>query len=309
MTEPTELYRKHRPRLFKDVIGQPGAVKLLKTFCDKGTIPHALLFTGPSGCGKTTLARIVAAKLKCAPTDFKEINAASSRGIDTIREIEERRTLRGFSGGARVIYLDEGHQLTREAQNGMLKLLEEPPPHLFFMIASSEPAKLIRAIITRCTVVECAALSPADLEATIKAVLTKEGAALPPAVLARLVECCEGSARKALVDLEKCLQYREEREQLACIVKPADDKTADELVKVLLDKGATWAKVAALVRGYEGDYEGLRRRILGYAGAFLLNGGERSPRAYAILQAFRDHWFDCGKAGLIMSCFEVFGRK
>lgn len=300
------LYNKHRPKLFKEVVGQQAAVKELKARCEKGTIPHALMFTGGSGTGKTTLARIVAAKLKVDPLDFMELNAANSRGIDAIRDVLGKANLLGMSGGSRVVYLDEFHKATADAQNCLLKPLEDPKPHCYFMLATSEPAKVIRAVQTRCTIIHCSELGPAELRTVLKNVLDKERGDVSEAVLERIIECCDGSARKALVDLEKVLHLESEEEQLGCIYKPEDARAADALVNVLLKPGAKWADVAVQVKAFEGDLEQLRRRVLGAASAMLLNG---SLRAAAILAAFRDHWFDAGKAGLTLACYDVFGRK
>src|ERR1700682_2127212 len=114
--EAVELYRKHRPGNFKGLLGQSDAVKQLQSMLVEDKIPHALILSGHTGCGKTTTARILKKRLNCSDMDFSEINAAESRGIDTIREINQRKGLSAIGGKCRIYLLDEAHKLTSDAQ-------------------------------------------------------------------------------------------------------------------------------------------------------------------------------------------------
>jgi DNA polymerase-3 subunit gamma/tau len=142
--ESPELYLKHRPSLFKQVIGQDDAVNVLQQLLKGDRFPHALLLSGPSGCGKTTLARICRDKLECTGADFQELNGADTRGIDTIREIRSHLNLRPMHGKCRIWYIDEAHKLSNDAQNALLKMLEDTPTTAYFMLATTEPNKLIK---------------------------------------------------------------------------------------------------------------------------------------------------------------------
>ena len=140
-SEATELYRKYRPTSFKQVVGQEEAIRTLTELGKRKAIPHAILFTGPSGVGKTTLARILQRKLKCVGNDFVEMNAANDRGVGIIRSIQNKVGLAPMLGSCRIWLMDEAHQLTSDAQSAFLKLLEDTPSHVYFMLATTDPQK------------------------------------------------------------------------------------------------------------------------------------------------------------------------
>jgi DNA polymerase-3 subunit gamma/tau len=165
------LYRKHRPQSFEEVVGQEAVVRTLKNAIAAGTVRQAYLFAGPRGTGKTSMARILAKGLNCAqgPTsepdgtchaclaiaagtslDVIEMDAASQRGIDDIREIRDRVILQPVEGRYKVYILDEAHQLTDAAWNALLKLIEEPPPHLVFVFCTTDLSKVLPTVRSRC---------------------------------------------------------------------------------------------------------------------------------------------------------------
>lgn len=136
------LYRKYRPQKFKDVVGQDHVVKVLQGAIDLGNISHAYLFSGSRGTGKTSIARIFAKEIGTTPNDLYEIDAASNRGIDDIREIRDGVSTLPFESKYKVYIIDEVHMLTKEAFNALLKTLEEPPAHAVFILATTELDKL-----------------------------------------------------------------------------------------------------------------------------------------------------------------------
>jgi DNA polymerase-3 subunit gamma/tau len=144
------LYRKYRPQNFKDVVGQEHAVELLTSAIKQKKIFHAYLFCGGRGTGKTTVARIVARDIGCNDEDIIEIDAASNRGIDEIRDLREAVRTAPFSSPYKVYIIDEAHMLTKEAANALLKTLEEPPSHVIFILATTDPDKLPQTIVSRC---------------------------------------------------------------------------------------------------------------------------------------------------------------
>lgn len=143
------LYRKYRPKEWDEVIGQEHVVRTLTNAIKLGRVSHAYLFSGPRGTGKTTIARLLAKSLGCADLDLIEIDAASNRGIDEIRQLREGIKFSPTAGQYKVFIIDEVHQLTKEAFNALLKTLEEPPAHAIFVLATTEPRKVPETILSR----------------------------------------------------------------------------------------------------------------------------------------------------------------
>lgn len=144
------LYRKYRPESFGDVLGQDHIVKVIKGALDQGNVSHAYLFSGSRGTGKTSIARIIARELGTSPSDLYEIDAASNRGIDDMRELRDGVRSLPFDSKYKVYIIDEAHMLTKEAWNAFLKTLEEPPAHVVFVLATTELEKVPETIISRC---------------------------------------------------------------------------------------------------------------------------------------------------------------
>ena len=147
------LYRKHRPTTLEELVGQPDAVALISEQIKKNNLSHAYLFSGPRGVGKTSLARIIATTIGCDPVfDITEIDAASHNKVDDIRELNENINFIASSPGKkRVFILDEAHMLSNAASNAFLKTLEEPPDHVIFILATTEPERVIETIRSRTT--------------------------------------------------------------------------------------------------------------------------------------------------------------
>lgn len=146
----TVLYRKYRPQKFADVMGQDHIVSVFEEAIKKDKIAHAYIFSGPRGTGKTSIARILARELKISSNDITEIDAASNRGVDDIRTLREGVRTLPFDSSRKIYIIDEAHMLTKEAFNALLKTLEEPPEHVIFVLATTEPEKIIDTIHSRC---------------------------------------------------------------------------------------------------------------------------------------------------------------
>lgn len=302
------LYNKHRPTKLSQVFGQPAAVKILEGF---KTIPKALLFVGPSGTGKTTLARIVAKKAGVVlDPDFKELNAADIRGIDTIRDIRDSMRISPLKGEYKAYLFDEAHSLTKDAQNAMLKLLEDGPSWVYWMLATTEPGKLLPTIKSRCTEIKTSLLNDDDSARLLETIAKKESFKLCKEVKEKLVEVGQGSPRKMLVILESILGIKDEDEQLDAIQNSDSQATMIELCRLLFNRGK-WKDVATLLKSLftEGgeEPETIRRVVLGYANAILLNSGKLE--AFQAVEIFRDHVYDSGKAGITAQCYEFVMRK
>jgi len=222
------LYRKWRPQTFDEVYGQEETVKVLKNSITLNRISHAYLFCGPRGTGKTSIARILAKALNCekGPTanpcqachmcesitkgtnfDVIEIDAASNRGIDSIRELRERVKLSPIQARYKVYIIDEVHMLTGEAFNALLKTIEEPPSHTVFIMATTEAHKLPQTIISRCQRFDFKRIPQKLIVEKIKTELENEGLPIEEKALIRIAEISEGSLRDAESLLEQLLSY------------------------------------------------------------------------------------------------------
>lgn len=205
MTDHVALYRKYRPSNFDEVRDQDHIVTVLKGAIKKESIPHAILFSGSRGTGKTTLARIFATAIGTTAVDLYEIDAASNRGIDDIRELREAVHTVPFESKYKVYIIDEVHMLTKEAFNALLKTLEEPPAHVVFMLATTEEEKLPDTILSRLQVFKLRAPSRAVLAATVTDVAKSEGFTLSPDAADLIAVSADGSFRDALGITQKVI--------------------------------------------------------------------------------------------------------
>lgn len=304
-TAARELHLEERPQSFKSVVGQPEAVaQLVALAAGEGGLPHCLLFAGPSGCGKTTLARIVKKKLACGDADFFEVNAADNRGIEMVRNIQQRVGLAPIGGETRVWLIDECHQLTADAQGAFLKLLEEPPPHVYFMLATTHPEKLRAAIRTRCTEIKVRALTPAEVSGLVVRVGGERGVDLDPEVVERLADVSEGSARKALVLLQQIMGMEDKERQLAALQNADAKAAAIEIARAIMARKG-WKAVAGILAACDEDPESIRWMMLSYFSKVALGGGNMAAAAIGVMECFQFNYFDTKKAGLILSCFNA----
>jgi len=304
-----ELYKKHRPTKMKDVVGQDSAIKGLLKKIDKKEIPHAILLSGPSGVGKTTIARIIRKIIKCNIREYQEINGADERGIGITRDIDKSMQRYPFRGKTKIYYIDEAHMLNKYAQNNMLKMLEDTPSHVYFILATTEPTALKKTIRTRCTQINLKPIKNESLLELINKIIQKENKVIDDSVIDKIIEHSDNSARKALVLLDSIIDIEDEVDMLEAIEGATQEKEAVELCRLLLNK-ASWSKIASMLKDLHGqDAEGLRRMILGYMRSCLLSGSKISTRAYYIMTCFEPNFFNTGHAGLAMACWEAVAKK
>ncbi len=199
------LYRKHRPASFADVIGQDDIVATLTRSVKDKKFAHAYLFSGGRGTGKTSVARIFASAMGCTATDLYEIDGASNRKIEDVRELREAVHTMPFESPYKVYIIDEVHMLTKEAWNALLKTLEEPPEHVIFILATTDKDKVPDTIISRCQTFTFKSPTLATLTDFVTQVAKKEGVTLPRAASEMVALSGDGSYRDALSVLEKVL--------------------------------------------------------------------------------------------------------
>ena len=222
------LARKFRPQTFEDVAGQEHVVKTLSNAIGKGRVAHAFLFSGPRGVGKTSVARILAKSLNCekGPTatpcnvcsnckeitagsslDVREIDGASNRGIDEIRELREYIRFAPAAAKYKIYIIDEVHMLTQPAFNALLKTLEEPPAHVIFIFATTETHKVPATILSRCQCYDFRRISLAEIAANLGMVAAKEGIEISQAALIWIAEAGDGSMRDGQSIFDQVISY------------------------------------------------------------------------------------------------------
>ena len=222
------LYRKYRPATFSEVVGQEHVTEPLRTALAAGRINHAYLFSGPRGCGKTSSARILARSLNCeqGPTpdpcgvckscialapegpgslDVVELDAASHGGVDDTRDLRDKAFYMPAESRYRVFIIDEAHMVTTQGFNALLKIVEEPPEHLVFIFATTEPDKVLTTIRSRTHHYPFRLIAPTTLRTLLERLCAEEGAVVEPAVFPLVIRAGGGSARDSLSVLDQLL--------------------------------------------------------------------------------------------------------
>ncbi len=266
--EYISLYRKYRPQSFEEVIWQTSIVKILREELKQKKISHAYIFAGPKGTGKTTLARIFAKGLNCVngPTDTPclkcvncqsiangtsldviEIDAASNRGIDEIRDLKEKVQYVPVSSRYKVYIIDEAHMLTTQAFNALLKTIEEPPKNVVFILATTEPDKIPQTVTSRCEIFYFKPIPVNKIAEKIKEVVQLEGGSINEHAASLLARLSYGSLRNALSLVEQVITVSKEitEEIVRDFLDVPDDQLVLEFLEAILkgDRKAVFEKI------------------------------------------------------------------
>lgn len=279
------LYRKYRPQVFEDVVGLPHVTRTLKTEVMSGRIAHAYLFTGSRGTGKTTCARILAKAINClSPVDgdpcceceacrkidsglcmdVTEIDAASNNGVDSIRDLREEAAFTPAELKARVYIIDEVHMLSQAAFNALLKTLEEPPPYVYFVLATTEVQKLPATILSRCQRFDFHRIPNDAIAARVRYIAGQEGMAITDDAADMIARVCDGGMRDAVSLLDQCGSYGDVTVETVSKAAGLADKSYLLTLATHILNGDTGAAIDSVDRLYREscDMEQLCRELI-----------------------------------------------
>ncbi len=300
----SSLYLKYRPRTLEEIQGNNEIVLSLQgMLSDVEKCPHSFLLHGPTGCGKTTIGRIIAEQLGCRGTDLREMDTADFRGIDTIREVRKQSQYKPLEGHVRVWILDECHKLTNDAMNALLKILEDTPRHVYFILCTTDPQKLLPTIKGRCSQFQVKPLTDQQMMKLLREVVKAENENLAKPVYEQIIQDSFGHPRNALQILDQVLRT-ETDQRLEVAKRSAEEQSQSiELCRALINRGG-WPKVMHILNGLKDqDAESIRRHVLGYCQAVLLKSDNQ--QAGLVLEEFMEPFFNTGFAGLVYACYSV----
>ncbi len=311
----TSLHTKYRPKRLDKVLGQEDIARSLGKALSAGR-SKSFLFSGPSGVGKTTLARIAAKRLvgdNCGASNILEIDAATNTGIDACRELTLNLRYRALGASPiKVIIMDECHKLSSNAWDSLLKSVEEPPAHVYWMFCTTNLSKVPSTIKTRCLHYALSPISEDDLLTLIKTIKKKEKLKTKKNVLEVIAENSDGSPRQALVNLEACKNCKNAAEALRIIKNIGDPQEIIDFCRFLLkERGRTWAKAVSLMQQLKSmEAESCRIVIVNYLSVVILNTKEegKATELLGVLECFSEPYNQSDKfAPFVISVADALG--
>jgi len=273
---------KYRPKSFKTFLGNDDTVEAISQMIKADDMPHAILLTGPRGCGKTSLGRIIKKELGCSDHDYRELDTAVFRGIGTVRDLRDTLHYLPRKGDVKVYLIDEAHMLGKggaseknEAQNAILKSLEEPPDHVYWILCTTNPEMLIKTIPSRCTQFEVAPLDFKGTAKLLKRVCKGEKKKIDKKVIKKIHQVSIGFPRDSLTLLAKVINLNTTIKMMKMVRAEnlEENQAIIDLCRELLKTGNHWGVIRNILKGLKTEEpEKIRRGIMGYADTVLLNG-------------------------------------
>lgn len=259
-----DLHVRHRPKEFGEILGQEHIIKSIKSLFDINKVPHAFLLTGNSGVGKTTTARIIANKLGCKKVI--EIDAATHTGVEDMRRLCESLEYPAMGESPlKVAIIDEAHRISKQGSEKLLKMVEEPPNHVYFIFATTEKSKIIKTIQSRCHTYNFKDAKPDDLFDLLDIVCDKENINLDASSLNLIAREAQGSPRRALVYLSECRTCENRREVSRTLETVEDASEVIELCRLIASGKFTWSKIMRVYGNLEeNNPESIRIQIYRY---------------------------------------------
>ena len=290
-----DLHNKYRPDNLKDVVGQDNIVKSIANVLEKDT-SHTFLFSGPSGVGKTTLARIIANVIDCSENNILEIDAATYSGVDAMREVTGHLAFKAFGEKPhKMIIVDECHSLSKPAWQSILKAIEEPPPHVYWALCTTELDKVPATIKTRCLHYALASIDKDNVYNLLQEIAYDEGIfetnEKGDAIIDLISNECEGSMRRAIVSLSMCADCKTVKEAAKLIKASRGDKAVIDLCRWLASgSGKNWNKATSHLKPLEGqNAESIRLQVINYFAKAALGTTKRSKAEWCfhVMECFK----------------------
>jgi|GEM_PF-1261855 len=304
------LTLKYRPQSLAEVRGQDAVVRSIKSVIEKGPTPHAYLLTGPAGTGKTTLGRIIARMLNCGDGNVLEIDAATNTGIDNMREVQSSLKYKGFGDSPnRAVLVDECHQLSKGAFDSLLKVLEEPPAHVYFVLLTTNPGKVPPTIASRCATYNLRELSNGEIWDMLEDVAKREGFDVDEQILGAAAKASNGSPRAALSALQLVHDCRSVKEAQALLSQPLEDGELIDIMREMVGSGrVSWPRVLDVLKANKDtDPEGLRLTIVNYLAAVLMSATQEK-RAVGLLDMLNQFMRPLNRSEKMAGLLLAFGN-
>lgn len=304
MTET--LYLKYRPNKWSEVIGQKSAVISIRRALKKD-IARTFLLTGPSGVGKTTIARLIAKEVGCSDENVYEIDGATNTGIDDMREVARRLSYSTMDGTPRCVIIDEVHAVSQQALKSLLKILEEPPEGVYWVLCTTEASKVPKVVKTRCLGHDLKPVPVGQIYLLLRMIKKKENYRISAEGLTEIVEVSNGSVRQAISFLAACSDFKKVALVKKVLAQDAESTQAIDLCRLLLSVATggkvRWRDLATAIKALETPPETTRIIVMRYMAAVILGGNvAKAGAALGICEHFMEPFVERdGNAPLVVA--------